>query len=472
MSVYHAAGDPARTGEKGLGTRRSASGPPRRPILRAARSGSPPRPTGPLSSRRVRGRSRIGVARFAATSRRSGPRSAQAGHRRGGLGGPGSAHRRRYQRPRQRGADGRATVGKPVGGGNDGRRRGRLEAFMGKMIGHMTGGAICYGIWLGDELGLYRELAGTGPRTADRWPKRPAATPRLVREWLDGQAAGGLVAYDADADTYELGPEAAMALADDTSPVFVARGMNAFGSMFMDMQKIAAAFRGNGALSWGDHHPCLFCGTEWFFRTGYRAYLHDRVDPGARRRRGEAQGRRARRRRRLRPRRVGRGDGRRLSRTRRSAGSTSTRRRSRRPRAGRRGGGGRARRLRGRDRDRLPGRVRPDLLLRLPARHGRPGRRRPARPRAPAARRHGAAGRAVRPRPAAAEHRREPDGGPDLRGVVVRLHAELAVAGGRRSASAPRPARRGCAKVFEEAGFRHFRRAAQTPMNLILEARA
>ena len=45
--------------------------------------------------------------------------------------------------------------------------QGRLEAFMGKMIGHMTGGTICYSIWLGDELGLYRELAGSGSRTAD-----------------------------------------------------------------------------------------------------------------------------------------------------------------------------------------------------------------------------------------------------------------------------------------------------------------
>ena len=96
---------------------------------------------------------------------------------------------------------------------------------------------------------------------------------RLVREWLDAQAAGGLVAYDADSDTYELCPEAAMALADDTSPVFVARAMNTLGSMFMDMQKTATAFRGDGALSWRDHHPCLFRGTEWFFRTGYRAYL-------------------------------------------------------------------------------------------------------------------------------------------------------------------------------------------------------
>jgi 2-polyprenyl-3-methyl-5-hydroxy-6-metoxy-1,4-benzoquinol methylase len=64
-----------------------------------------------------------------------------------------------------------------------------------------------------------------------------------------------------------------MALADDGSPVFVARAMNAFGSMFMDMQKVAAAFRGSGGLAWGDHHPCLFAGTEWFFRTGYRAFL-------------------------------------------------------------------------------------------------------------------------------------------------------------------------------------------------------
>jgi SAM-dependent methyltransferase len=151
--------------------------------------------------------------------------------------------------------------------------QGKLDAFMGKMIGHMTGGAICQSIWLGDELGLYRELAGSGPRTADSVAQKTKCNPRLVREWLDGQAAGGLVAYDASKDTYELSPEAAMALAHDTSPVFVARAMNAFASMFIDMPKIAAAFKGSGALPWGDHHQCLFSGTEWFFRTGYRAFL-------------------------------------------------------------------------------------------------------------------------------------------------------------------------------------------------------
>jgi 2-polyprenyl-3-methyl-5-hydroxy-6-metoxy-1,4-benzoquinol methylase len=151
--------------------------------------------------------------------------------------------------------------------------QGKLEAFMGKMIGHMTGSTVCSSIWLGDELGFYRELAGSGKRTADSLAAKTGCNARLVREWLDAQAASGLVGYDATADTYELSPEAALALADDRSPVFVARAMNALGSMFLDMQKVAAAFRGNGALSWGEHHPCLFCGTEWFFRTGYRAYL-------------------------------------------------------------------------------------------------------------------------------------------------------------------------------------------------------
>src|SRR5439155_21837089 len=54
---------------------------------------------------------------------------------------------------------------------------------------------------------------------------------------------------------------------------FVARAMNAFASIMIDTPKVVAAFKGSGALAWGDHHHCLFSGTEWFFRTGYRAHL-------------------------------------------------------------------------------------------------------------------------------------------------------------------------------------------------------
>jgi SAM-dependent methyltransferase len=150
---------------------------------------------------------------------------------------------------------------------------GRLEELMGRIVGYMTGGAVCYGIWLGDELGLYRAMAGAGPVAADAVATRTGCNPRLVREWLDGQAAAGLVAFDPATETYELTPEAGMALADDTSPAFTARGMNALGSFFTDIEKVKGAFLGDGGLSWGDHHACLFQGTEWFFRTGYRAFL-------------------------------------------------------------------------------------------------------------------------------------------------------------------------------------------------------
>ncbi len=149
----------------------------------------------------------------------------------------------------------------------------KLEQFMGMMVGYMTGSAMCFGAGLGDELGLYRAMAGAGAMNAESVASKSECNPRLVREWLDGQAAGGLIGYDAESDTYELSEEAAMALADDASPAFVARAMNAIASIFIDMPKIADAFRGDGGLAWGDHDVCLFKGTEWFFRTGYRAML-------------------------------------------------------------------------------------------------------------------------------------------------------------------------------------------------------
>ena len=149
----------------------------------------------------------------------------------------------------------------------------RLGQLMGTMAGHLTGGAMCFSVWLGDELGLYRILARDGSAAADEIADSAGCHPRLVREWLDAQVAGGLIDYDPDAGTYALSPEAEAVLADDSSPVFVARGMNALAAMFFDQEKVAAAFRGDGGIRWGDHHPCLFLGTEWFFRTGYRAYL-------------------------------------------------------------------------------------------------------------------------------------------------------------------------------------------------------
>jgi len=155
----------------------------------------------------------------------------------------------------------------------------KLEALMGQMVGFMTGATTCFGMWLGDELGLYRTMAEKGPMNADALASATNTQPRLVREWLDGQTAVGLVRYDLASDRYQLEPEAAMVLADDNSPVFMARAMNALGSIFKDMDKLRDAYTHGGAMSWSEHDECLFRGTEWLFRTGYRAHLPEEWIP-------------------------------------------------------------------------------------------------------------------------------------------------------------------------------------------------
>ena len=275
----------------------------------------------------------------------------------------------------------------------------KLGQLMGSMVGYMTGGAMCFGIWLGDELGLYRALAGPSALTADEVAAKAGCNPRLVREWLDGQVAGGLDRIRRRRPTAtSCRPRRRWRSPTTSRRRSSPAAMNAFGSMFMDIDKIRDAFRGDGALSWGDHHPCLFSGTEWFFRTGYRAELPSWI-AGARRRRRQAAAGGTRRRRRLRSRRLGRGAWREAYPKAKFSGSTSTPRRSRR-RAKRAAEAGVVERTtfevadaKGYERQ-----LRPHLLLRLPARHGRPGRHRPLRPRAPRRRRHRAPRRAVRAR--------------------------------------------------------------------------
>jgi 2-polyprenyl-3-methyl-5-hydroxy-6-metoxy-1,4-benzoquinol methylase len=149
----------------------------------------------------------------------------------------------------------------------------RVEELVGQLAGHMTGAVLCLGVWLGDELGYYRTLAVGDAMAADDLATATGCNPRLTREWLDGQAAAGLVSYDAAADRYAMSAEVAALLADESAPTFMARGMNSIIAMATDGEKLREAFRGDGGLSWGDHHPCLFRGTEWFFRPGYRAFL-------------------------------------------------------------------------------------------------------------------------------------------------------------------------------------------------------
>jgi SAM-dependent methyltransferase len=147
----------------------------------------------------------------------------------------------------------------------------KLHEFMGKLVTDM-GGAYMMGIVLiGDELGLYKSMADGQSVTAEALAARCGCHARLVREWLNANAAAGYL--EAADGAYRLPPEQAMALANEDSPVFVAPGQNVLASCFMDFDKVLAAFRGNGAFPWGEHHHRMFHGVEKFFRPGYQANL-------------------------------------------------------------------------------------------------------------------------------------------------------------------------------------------------------
>jgi len=147
----------------------------------------------------------------------------------------------------------------------------KLNDFMGKLVVDMGGAALMANVILGEELGLYRAMADGSPVTPEELGERTGCNARLLREWLSAQAASGYVEHEAG--RFRLPAEQALALADENSPVYVAGGAVVLASMYLDKDKLVAAMRGNGALSWADHHPCLFSGTERFFRPGYRAKL-------------------------------------------------------------------------------------------------------------------------------------------------------------------------------------------------------
>lgn len=148
----------------------------------------------------------------------------------------------------------------------------KLMDFMGKIVTDMGGAALMANVMLGDELGLYRAMADNQPVSAERLAEKTGCHKRLLREWLNAQAAAGYIELT-EGGEFVLPPEQAMALAVEDSPVFIAGGTSVLAAMYLGKDKLVAAMRGNGGLPWSDQHPCLFRGTERFFRPGYRNHL-------------------------------------------------------------------------------------------------------------------------------------------------------------------------------------------------------
>jgi SAM-dependent methyltransferase len=149
----------------------------------------------------------------------------------------------------------------------------KLQAFMGKMVGDM--GAAWSGVMvlIGERLGLFKALAEGGPATPAELAKRTGTAERYVREWLSALAAAGYVEYSKASRRFSMTVEQAMALADENSPVYIAAAFDVIRSGYIDEPKVTNAFKTGQGVGWHEHHDCLFRGVERFFRTGYQAHL-------------------------------------------------------------------------------------------------------------------------------------------------------------------------------------------------------
>ena len=141
----------------------------------------------------------------------------------------------------------------------------KLHAFMLKAVGDMGAAMHAALIVIGDKLGLYKAMAGAGPLTSAELAERTGTTERYVREWLNANAASGYVTYDAGTQRYELPTEQAFALTTLDLP----GAFHIISSCFKDEPKITQAFRTGDGVGWHEHDANLFFGTERFFRPNY-----------------------------------------------------------------------------------------------------------------------------------------------------------------------------------------------------------
>lgn len=149
----------------------------------------------------------------------------------------------------------------------------KLGALVEMAIGDMSASNGGVMISIGHKLGLYKAMAGAGPLSSLELASRAGCAERYVREWLNCQAAGRYVVYHPADQKYELSPEQALMLADESSPVFLPNAWEVAASLWHDERKAIDAFRTGKGIAWGDHHERLYCGVAAFFRNGYQAHL-------------------------------------------------------------------------------------------------------------------------------------------------------------------------------------------------------
>jgi SAM-dependent methyltransferase len=149
----------------------------------------------------------------------------------------------------------------------------KLMAFVGRAVDEVGASLNTALVVMGDKLGLYRAMAGAGPLSSTELAERTGTAERYVREWLNAQAAGGYVEYLPETGRYLLPPEQAVALTDDSSPAYLPGFFQIALGSIVDSSRITEVARTGAGVGWHDHVSDVHEGCERFFRPGYNAHL-------------------------------------------------------------------------------------------------------------------------------------------------------------------------------------------------------
>ncbi len=147
-----------------------------------------------------------------------------------------------------------------------------LNAFIGRFVGDL-GAAVHAGmVVIGEKLGLFKALAEK-PMTSAELAAKTRTDERYLREWLSSQAAGGYITYDEKSDKFSLNQVQAFTLANEESPAYLPGAFElALGSLAA-VPRIVESFRTSAGMGWHEHEDGVFHGCEKFFRPGYAANL-------------------------------------------------------------------------------------------------------------------------------------------------------------------------------------------------------
>ena len=149
----------------------------------------------------------------------------------------------------------------------------KIDKFMQKVIGDLGAAFSISPVRIGGALGLYAAMVETGPTTPAELANATGYVERYLNEWLSHQASSGYVEYDPATRRFTLPPEHAYLLADPESPAHILRGFCTAAALSENFAPVADAFRTGEGVHWGDQSGCLACFIAEFFRPGYKANL-------------------------------------------------------------------------------------------------------------------------------------------------------------------------------------------------------